>query len=163
VDLASWSPPFARLRQYLGLGEQQHQTNDAGWQVPHVHSGQTKKLLCCRFKYACRRTPSSTFQCSLCKITFPTSQSLIRHPLRSSSTLLIPLSQTAIMKACFVLSVLGATIAPALAAKGNLPPVTVKGNAFFADNKRFYVRGVAYQPGTLSRCFECCEDMLIPA
>ncbi|KAF1941067.1 hypothetical protein EJ02DRAFT_348579 [Clathrospora elynae] len=57
------------------------------------------------------------------------------------------------MKACLVLSVLGAAIAPAFAsvvprqAKGKLPPVTVKGNAFFAGDERFYVRGVAYQPG----------------
>jgi 1,3-beta-glucanosyltransferase GAS5 len=29
----------------------------------------------------------------------------------------------------------------------NTPPVTVKGNAFFANNQRFYVRGVDYQPG----------------
>jgi hypothetical protein len=35
-------------------------------------------------------------------------------------------------------------------AKGNLPPVTVRGNAFFANNQRFYIRGVAYQPGTFS-------------
>lgn len=30
------------------------------------------------------------------------------------------------------------------------PPVTVKGNAFFAGSNRFYVRGVAYQPGGAS-------------
>lgn len=55
-----------------------------------------------------------------------------------------------------VLSVLSAAISPVFASvvarqsdsqKGNLPPVEVRGNAFFADNKRFYVRGVAYQPG----------------
>jgi hypothetical protein len=28
------------------------------------------------------------------------------------------------------------------------PPVTVQGNAFFAGGKRFYVRGLDYQPGT---------------
>ena len=28
------------------------------------------------------------------------------------------------------------------------PPVTIKGNAFFAGNNRFYIRGVDYQPGT---------------
>tara|TARA_R110002060_G_scaffold33424_3_gene44176 strand:- start:308 stop:601 length:294 start_codon:yes stop_codon:yes gene_type:complete len=28
---------------------------------------------------------------------------------------------------------------------GALPTVTVKGNAFFAGDERFYVRGVAYQ------------------
>jgi len=57
------------------------------------------------------------------------------------------------MKACLVLSLLGAVVSPALASvvarqsKGNLQPVTVKGNAFFRGNERFYVRGVAYQPG----------------
>ncbi|KAK5116988.1 beta-glucanosyltransferase [Meristemomyces frigidus] len=30
---------------------------------------------------------------------------------------------------------------------GSLPVVTVKGNAFFAGNDRFYIRGVDYQPG----------------
>lgn len=61
------------------------------------------------------------------------------------------------MKARLLLSVLGAAVAPALAAvatrqtKGNLPPVTVKGNAFFTGNDRFYIRGVAYQPGMLLR------------
>ena len=57
-----------------------------------------------------------------------------------------------------MLSVLSAAISPVFASvvarqsdsqKGNLPPVEVRGNAFFADNKRFYVRGVAYQPGSL--------------
>lgn len=55
------------------------------------------------------------------------------------------------MKACLIISLLGAAVAPALAAKGNLTPITVKGNAFFAGDKRFYVRGVAYQPGMLLR------------
>jgi hypothetical protein len=61
------------------------------------------------------------------------------------------------MKACVVFSVLGAAVAPAFASvvarqsKGNLPPVTVRGNAFFAGDERFYVRGVAYQPGLLSQ------------
>lgn len=56
-----------------------------------------------------------------------------------------------------ILSVLGAAISPAFASvvarqsnsKGKLPPVEVRGNAFFAGNERFYVRGVAYQPGLL--------------
>lgn len=30
---------------------------------------------------------------------------------------------------------------------GSLPAVTTEGNAFWADGKRFYIRGVAYQPG----------------
>lgn len=41
-----------------------------------------------------------------------------------------------------------AAIAATVAAKGNLTPITVKGNAFYKGNERFYVRGVAYQPGT---------------
>ncbi|KAF2851874.1 glycoside hydrolase family 72 protein [Plenodomus tracheiphilus IPT5] len=57
------------------------------------------------------------------------------------------------MKSGLVLSILAAAIAPAFAAvvprqaNGNLTPITVKGNAFFAGDERFYVRGVAYQPG----------------
>ncbi|KAF1848089.1 glycoside hydrolase family 72 protein [Cucurbitaria berberidis CBS 394.84] len=53
----------------------------------------------------------------------------------------------------FAALALVASITPALAnvvarqTKGKLPAVTVKGNAFFAGDKRFYVRGVAYQPG----------------
>jgi len=31
--------------------------------------------------------------------------------------------------------------------QGSLPPVTVEGNAFWANGERFYIRGVAYQPG----------------
>ncbi|KAK5170448.1 1,3-beta-glucanosyltransferase [Saxophila tyrrhenica] len=33
------------------------------------------------------------------------------------------------------------------ASSGSLPAVTVKGNAFFAGNERFYIRGIDYQPG----------------
>ncbi|KAL3418599.1 1,3-beta-glucanosyltransferase [Phlyctema vagabunda] len=36
---------------------------------------------------------------------------------------------------------------PRQASSANLPIVTVRGNAFFAGEERFYVRGVAYQPG----------------
>lgn len=54
-----------------------------------------------------------------------------------------------------VLTALSAAVSPAFGAivtrqsssKGKLPPVEVRGNAFFANNERFYVRGVAYQPG----------------
>jgi amino acid permease len=59
-----------------------------------------------------------------------------------------------IMKSFAILAVLGAAISPAFASivarqsKGKLPTVSVKGNAFFAGNERFYVRGVAYQPGS---------------
>jgi hypothetical protein len=57
------------------------------------------------------------------------------------------------MKSFALLAVLGA-LSPAFASvvsrqsKGKLPAVSVKGNAFFAGDSRFYVRGVAYQPGT---------------
>lgn len=57
------------------------------------------------------------------------------------------------MKSFATLALLASSIAPAFASvvarqsKGKLPPVEVKGNAFFAGDKRFYVRGVAYQPG----------------
>jgi hypothetical protein len=40
------------------------------------------------------------------------------------------------MKSFAVLALLGAAVD------------SVKGNAFFAGNNRFYVRGVAYQPGS---------------
>lgn len=38
----------------------------------------------------------------------------------------------------------------AASASAALTPVTVKGNAFFAGNERFYVRGIDYQPGGAS-------------
>ncbi len=55
-----------------------------------------------------------------------------------------------------ILCALGAAISPAFGSvvarqsKGKLTPVTVKGNAFFAGQERFYVRGVAYQPGSFA-------------
>ncbi|KAF2106596.1 Glucanosyltransferase-domain-containing protein [Lophiotrema nucula] len=56
------------------------------------------------------------------------------------------------MRSLAALSMLGASVAPALGAiiprqQGSLPPVEVRGNAFFAGDDRFYIRGVAYQPG----------------
>lgn len=42
-----------------------------------------------------------------------------------------------------------AALAAVVAAKGTLTPITVKGNAFYKGNERFYVRGVAYQPGRI--------------
>ncbi|KAL1848265.1 1,3-beta-glucanosyltransferase [Paecilomyces lecythidis] len=36
-------------------------------------------------------------------------------------------------------------------ARGDVTPVTVKGNAFFKGNDRFYIRGVDYQPGGSSK------------
>ncbi|CAK4034614.1 glycoside hydrolase family 72 [Lecanosticta acicola] len=46
----------------------------------------------------------------------------------------------------------------ALANAGKLPPVTVKGNAFFAGNDRFYVRGLDYQPGGSSKASDPIAD-----
>ncbi|KAF2670595.1 1,3-beta-glucanosyltransferase gel1 [Microthyrium microscopicum] len=40
----------------------------------------------------------------------------------------------------------------------NTPPVTVKGNAFYANNKRFYIRGVDYQPGGSSNIADPIAD-----
>ncbi|ORY19270.1 Glucanosyltransferase-domain-containing protein [Clohesyomyces aquaticus] len=59
------------------------------------------------------------------------------------------------MKSFAALTALAACIAPAFAGivprqSGKLTPVTVKGNAFFAGDERFYIRGVAYQPGGAS-------------
>jgi len=41
----------------------------------------------------------------------------------------------------------GSVAAGALKPRADLPAVSVKGNAFFAGNDRFYIRGVDYQPG----------------
>lgn len=50
-----------------------------------------------------------------------------------------------------ILPILAALTAPSLAGavapRASFQPVTIKGNAFFAGNDRFYVRGVDYQPG----------------
>lgn len=49
------------------------------------------------------------------------------------------------------LATLGATASLLSTAVNALEPITVKGNAFFAGNERFYVRGVDYQPGGPSK------------
>ncbi|KEF57409.1 1,3-beta-glucanosyltransferase gel1 [Exophiala aquamarina CBS 119918] len=41
----------------------------------------------------------------------------------------------------------GSVAATALKPRADLPAVSVKGNAFFAGDDRFYIRGVDYQPG----------------
>lgn len=56
------------------------------------------------------------------------------------------------MHASALLSALAATSLAsakphAVAKRANLPPVSVKGTAFYADDTRFYVRGVDYKPG----------------
>jgi len=58
------------------------------------------------------------------------------------------------MKSFVLVSLLGsalakvAPLAPRQQSSGTLEPVTVKGNAFYRGDERFYIRGVAYQPGT---------------
>lgn len=42
--------------------------------------------------------------------------------------------------------------------KRAVTPVTVKGNAFFAGDKRFYIRGVDYQPGGSSKAEDPIAD-----
>jgi len=57
------------------------------------------------------------------------------------------------MKTFAIAAVLAASAAATPAAtqkRANITPVTVKGNAFFAGNERFYIRGVDYQPGGAS-------------
>jgi hypothetical protein len=60
------------------------------------------------------------------------------------------------MQPISALLLLGAAVSPAFAnvvarqSKGNLTPVSIKGNAFYAGEERFYMRGVAYQPGGAS-------------
>lgn len=46
-----------------------------------------------------------------------------------------------------VLSLVALSAASALKPRASLPAVEVKGNAFFANGNRFYIRGVDYQPG----------------
>lgn len=43
-------------------------------------------------------------------------------------------------------------------ATSSITPVTVKGNAFFAGDKRFYIRGVDYQPGGSSDAADPIAD-----
>ncbi|KAF2199549.1 1,3-beta-glucanosyltransferase gel1 [Delitschia confertaspora ATCC 74209] len=47
--------------------------------------------------------------------------------------------------------VLSATVSASVAPRASkVTPVTVKGNAFFAGDQRFYIRGIDYQPGGAS-------------
>jgi len=58
------------------------------------------------------------------------------------------------MRTDLLLSALAAVSAvqagPAKKRQSSLTPITVKGNAFFQGDKRFYVRGIDYQPGASS-------------
>jgi len=47
----------------------------------------------------------------------------------------------------FSQSISASIVLGAAVARAALPPITVNGNAFFAGNERFYIRGVDYQPG----------------
>lgn len=40
---------------------------------------------------------------------------------------------------------------------GSLPTVTTKGNAFFAGDSRFYIRGVDYQPVSSTQSTHNCK------
>ncbi|KAK4506930.1 hypothetical protein PRZ48_000663 [Zasmidium cellare] len=72
------------------------------------------------------------------------------------------------MKASFALAAATAALANAAAtpveiradssSSGSVPTVTVKGNAFFAGDKRFYIRGVDYQPGGSSQAEDPIAD-----
>jgi 1,3-beta-glucanosyltransferase GAS5 len=58
--------------------------------------------------------------------------------------------------ACLTAGVMGQVIKRQ---QGSLPPVTSEGNAFWADGERFYVRGVAYQPGGAADAADPLLDM----
>lgn len=45
-----------------------------------------------------------------------------------------------------------------IAARDDVTPVTVKGNAFFKGDDRFYIRGVDYQPGGSSKLADPIAD-----
>ena len=51
------------------------------------------------------------------------------------------------MKSVATCLAVAAGLASASVTKRSVPEVTVKGNAFYAGNDRFYIRGVDYQPG----------------
>ncbi|KAF2851836.1 glycoside hydrolase family 72 protein [Plenodomus tracheiphilus IPT5] len=65
------------------------------------------------------------------------------------------------MKAAAFAAALVASVTATPAAtvqKRAITPVTVKGNAFFAGNERFYIRGVDYQPGGASEAKDPIAD-----
>jgi len=53
----------------------------------------------------------------------------------------------------------GAAASPAMDKRAGIQAVTVKGNAFFAGDKRFYIRGVDYQPGGASDAKDPIADV----
>ncbi|KAE8353209.1 Glucanosyltransferase-domain-containing protein [Aspergillus coremiiformis] len=48
---------------------------------------------------------------------------------------------------------------PSIKARADATPITVKGNAFFKGNERFYMRGVDYQPGGSSQLSDPIADI----
>jgi len=65
------------------------------------------------------------------------------------------------MKTVAIAAALAASVAATPTAhvqKRAITPVTVKGNAFFAGNERFYIRGVDYQPGGASAAKDPIAD-----
>ncbi|TKA22583.1 hypothetical protein B0A50_08153 [Salinomyces thailandicus] len=75
------------------------------------------------------------------------------------------------MKGSLVIAAASAALASAVAtpaqvevrasnsSSGSTPAVTVKGNAFFAGDERFYIRGVDYQPGGSSESADPIADV----
>jgi 1,3-beta-glucanosyltransferase GAS5 len=69
---------------------------------------------------------------------------------------------TLIMKAVFASLAATASVVAAvpqqLTIRDSITPITVKGNAFFQGDNRFYVRGVDYQPGGSSKLVDPLAD-----
>ena len=66
------------------------------------------------------------------------------------------------MKAALTTAALFAASAlagPSINARNNVTPITVKGNAFFQGDNRFYIRGVDYQPGGSSNLKDPLADV----
>ena len=61
--------------------------------------------------------------------------------------------------AALTLSASTVLAAPKLAARDDITPITVKGNAFFKGDDRFYIRGVDYQPGGSSDLSDPIADV----
>jgi hypothetical protein len=71
-------------------------------------------------------------------------------------SIMAKLSAALLAGACMCVGAMGKVIARQ---QGSLPPVTSEGNAFWADGERFYVRGVAYQPGGAADAADPLLDM----
>ncbi|SMR62108.1 unnamed protein product [Zymoseptoria tritici ST99CH_1E4] len=64
-------------------------------------------------------------------------------------------------RSAIALATLATTVTAAIIPRqqGSLPPITVEGNAFYAGGERFYIRGVAYQPGGAADAADPMLDM----